>query len=130
MLCSVPNVPAQEVGAVTKSELSLTTVVEGLHRDLPISVEATTSRTVVNNDAVRIVAFAMDGGQELTDHSAPRPVVVQVVEGELAFTVDGERHQLTAGDVVYLAPSARHAVHAITACRFVLVMSMVDQGES
>lgn len=111
---------------MSKSETAESHVVQGLHADLPISAEATTSRTVVNNDAVRVVAFAMDRGQELTDHSAPRPVVVQVVEGDLTFTVAGERHELTAGDVVYLAPSARHAVLALTACRFVLVMSMVE----
>jgi quercetin dioxygenase-like cupin family protein len=112
--------------SVTKSEVSLSHVVRGLHGDLPISAEATTSRTVVNNDAVRVVSFAMDRGQELTDHSAPRPVVVQVIDGDLTFTVAAARHELTAGDVVYLAPSARHAVVAKTPCRFVLVMSMVE----
>jgi quercetin dioxygenase-like cupin family protein len=116
--------------SVTKSEMSLSHVVEGLHADLPVPSEATTSRTVVNNDAVRVVAFAMDLGQELTDHSAPRPVVVQVIEGDLAFTVAGHRHELSAGDVVYLAPSARHSVVALSPCRFVLVMSMVASGEA
>jgi quercetin dioxygenase-like cupin family protein len=79
--------------------------VVGVHDQLPISVEATTSRTVVNNDAVRVVAFAMDQGQELAEHSAPRPVVVQVVEGDLRLAVDSESHQPTAGDVVYLHPA-------------------------
>lgn len=113
---------------MTKSEVAVSLVVPRLHGELPISAEATTSRTVVSNDAVRVVAFAMDRGQELTDHSAPRPVVVQVVDGDLAFTVAGARHELTAGDVVYLAPSERHAVLALTPCRFVLVMSMVEPG--
>ena len=93
-----------------------------MHADLPISGEATTSRTVVTNDAARVVAFAMDEGQELTDHSAARPVVVQVLEGRLAFTVAGEQHELHAGDVVYVAPGERHAVVALTPCRFVLVL--------
>ena len=113
---------------MTKSETSLSHVVQGLHADLPVSGEATTSRTVVNNDAVRVVAFAMDEGQELTDHSTPHPVVVQVVQGELAFTVAGRRDELSAGDLVYLAPGERHAVLALTACRFVLVMSMGSSG--
>ncbi len=111
---------------MTKSEMTVSTVVREVHGDLPMSVGATTSRTVVSNDAVRVVVFAMDRGQELTDHSAPRPVVVQVIDGDLAFTVAGERHELTAGDVVYLAPNDRHAVLALTPCRFVLVMSMVE----
>ncbi len=114
---------------VSKSERNESLVIAGLHANLPISAEATTSRSVVSNDAVRVVAFAMDRGQELTDHSAPRPVVVQVVEGDLAFTVAGERYELTTGDVVYLAPSAHHAVMALTPCRFVLVMSMVGGVE-
>lgn len=115
---------------MTTSQLNLSHVVQGLHTDLPISAEATTSRTVVNNDAVRVVAFAMDRGQELTDHCAPRPVVVQVIDGDVAFTVAGRRHELTAGDVVYLAPSERHAVVALTPCRFVLVMSMIASVEA
>lgn len=107
---------------MTKSATTESAVVGHLHADLPITAEATTSRTVVSNDAARVVSFAMDAGQELTDHSAPRPVVVQVIEGNLAFTVGGKRHELTAGDVVYLAPNERHAVLALTPCRFVLVL--------
>ncbi len=97
-----------------------------LHADLPITAEATTSRTVVSNDAARVVSFAMDAGQELTDHSAPRPAVVLVIEGSLAFTVAGQRHELAAGDVVYLAPNERHAVVAMTPCRFVLMLVMAE----
>jgi quercetin dioxygenase-like cupin family protein len=89
---------------------------------LPISPSTTTSRVVVNNPLLRVVAFAMDAGQELTDHSSPRAVVVQMVEGTLRFTVAGDEQQLTSGDVVYLAPDARHALVAETPCRFVLVL--------
>lgn len=105
-----------------KSPVTESAVTSGLHADLPITTEATTSRTVVSNDAARVVAFAMDAGQELTDHSAARPVVVQVIEGRLTFTVAGESHELGAGDVVYLAPGERHAVLALTPCRFVLIL--------
>ena len=107
---------------MAKSPVTESAVTRGLHADLPITSEATTSRTVVSNDAARVVAFAMDAGQELTDHSAARPVVVHVVEGQLTFTVGGEKHDLGVGDVVYLAPNERHAVVALTPCRFVLVL--------
>ena len=107
---------------MTKTAATESLVIEHLHADLPITAEATTSRTVVSNDAARVVCFAMDVGQELTDHSAPRAAVVQVVEGNVVFTAAGQRHELAAGDVVYLAPNERHAVVALTACRFVLVL--------
>ena len=105
-----------------RSPVTESAVKRGLQADLPISSDATTSRTVVSNEAARVVAFAMDAGQELTDHSAPRPAVVQVVEGRVTFTVGGESHDLDVGDVVYLAPNERHAVVALTPCRFVLVL--------
>jgi quercetin dioxygenase-like cupin family protein len=104
------------------SEIDESVVVPNLTDVLPISTEATTSRTVVNNGATRVVAFSMDAGQELTDHSTPRPVVVIVTEGTVGFTVAGTTQELAEGDVVYLAPGERHAVMARTPCRFQLVM--------
>jgi len=113
---------------MTKTAVDDSLVVERLVAELPISAEATTSRTVVSNDAARVVCFSMDAGQELTDHSAPRPAVVHVLEGELAFSVAGQRHELAAGDVVYLAPNERHAVVAQTPCRFLLVLVMAERS--
>ena len=107
---------------MTKTATTDSIVVKNLQAELPITGEATTSRTVVSNDAARVVSFAMDAGQELTDHSAPRPAVIQVVEGNLTLTVAAQRHELVAGDAVYLAPNERHAVVAMTPCRFVLVL--------
>ena len=112
---------------MARTPVTQSAVLAGLHDGLPISVQATTSRTVVSNDAVRVVAFAMDAGQELTDHSAPRPVVVQVLQGSLTFGLAGVAHQLVAGDVVYLAPSERHSLLATSACRFVLFMAMAPE---
>lgn len=94
----------------------------GMADALPISQDATTSRTVVNTDALRLVLFAMDAGQELTEHASSRAVVVQQLEGTLAFTVAGRTETLQAGDVVYLAPGDRHALVAQTPCRFSLLM--------
>ncbi|MFN8126476.1 MAG: cupin domain-containing protein [Candidatus Nanopelagicales bacterium] len=97
----------------------------GLWAELPVPTDATTSRTVVNNDAMRIVEFAMDSGQELTDHASDRAVAVLMQVGEMTFTVAGVPHDLVPGDVVYLAPGERHALVARSACRFTLVLTRV-----
>lgn len=89
---------------------------------LPVGHEATTSRVVVNNPAMRVVYFAFDAGQMLTDHSSPRAVIVTILDGEFEVTVDDQVRQLRGGDLVYLAPSVRHAVTALTAGRLSLVM--------
>ena len=106
----------------TKTEVNESGVSAGLYAQLPVSAEATTSRVVVSNPLLRVVSFAMDAGQELTDHQSPRAVVVQVLDGQLTFTVGEQASGLSAGDVVYLAPGERHAVLARTPCRFSLVM--------
>jgi quercetin dioxygenase-like cupin family protein len=97
-------------------------VVPGLFADLPVRPDTTASRVVVNNETLRVVAFAMGAGQELTDHASARAVTVHVVAGALEFEVAGESHALRAGDVVYLAPNERHALLASTDAQFVLVL--------
>jgi quercetin dioxygenase-like cupin family protein len=97
-------------------------VVPGLFAELPVAREATTSRVVVNNRVLRVVAFAMGAGQELTDHASARAVTVHMVSGTVRFTVADRTRDLVAGDVVYLAPGERHAVLATTDAQFVLVL--------
>lgn len=95
-----------------------------LLEELPILREATTSRVVLNNDILRFVLFSFDAGQLLTEHASPRAVIVQLLSGKMDFSVDGESAELTAGDIVYLAPNARHALTAIEPCH--LALTMVD----
>lgn len=82
----------------------------------------TTSRVLVTNDVLRIVQFTFDAGEMLTEHASPRAVAVQLVSGRMRFTVDGTEQAMGDGDVIYLAPSARHSLVAETACRMTLVM--------
>ena len=95
---------------------------------LPIGSDTTTSRVIINNPALRVVIFAMDAGQQLTEHASPRAVVVQQFEGRLGFTVAGQKQTLTPGDIVYLAPGDSHALIAETPSRFSLVM--IDVAET
>ncbi len=93
--------------------------------ELPISKNATTSRVLVNNEALRHVMFAMDAGQVLTDHSSPRAVIVNILQGRMRFTVAGTDHEVSAGDVIYLAPDERHAVEALEPARMSLTLVVV-----
>ncbi|WP_128773809.1 cupin domain-containing protein [Actinomyces oricola] len=100
----------------------------GLNEALPVSEEATTSRVVVNNEVLRTVVFTFDAGQLLTEHASTKAVVVTLLEGEMDFSVGQRTERMKAGDVIYLAPGARHALKAVTACRMQLVLVEVGQG--
>ena len=99
----------------------------GIFDKLPILEAATTSRVVVNNEVLRHVVFSFDAGQVLTEHSSPRAVVVQM-SGRMRFTVNGETKDIVAGDVVYLAPGARHALEALEPCH--MALTLVDVSKS
>jgi len=97
----------------------------GLFAALPVTAEATTSRVVVNNPLLRVVLFAFDTGELLTDHSSPRAVVVQLIDGAIRFTSGGTEHTMAPGDVIYLAPGETHSLVADAPSHLSLVM--VDQ---
>lgn len=97
-------------------------VVSGLAEALPITASATTSRNLVDNDHVRVVTFAFDAGEQLTEHTAAMPVVVQVITGRLRFEVAGEEHTLAPADCVYLAANEPHSLAALEPSLMSLVM--------
>lgn len=98
------------------------TVVSGVAEALPVSAAATTSRSLVDNEHVRVVAFTFDTGEELTEHTAAMPVVVQMISGALRFDVSGQSHRLAAGDCVYLPARAPHSLEALEPTRMTLAM--------
>jgi quercetin dioxygenase-like cupin family protein len=97
-------------------------VVAGTAAALPVTDAATTSRVLVDNDAVRVVAFSFDTGEQLTEHTASVPVVLQLLRGTMRVQVAGADHELVAGDVVFLPAEAKHALEAHEPSLLSLVM--------
>ena len=87
-----------------------------------IEPDATVTKALYDSPAVRLVLFAMDAGQQLTDHSASKPAFVQVLAGEVAFTLEGETHTLGPGGWVAMQPGAVHAVQARQPTQFLLTL--------
>ena len=108
------------------TELSTSLAFTDLLDSIPVTPESTTSRVVVNNPAIRVVVFAFDQGELLTEHASPRAVVVHLLDGSIRFTVGQEEHRMSPGDVIYLAPGERHALVAETPSHLSLVMVDTD----
>lgn len=108
---------AQKLTAVDEASHHL-----GLLEALPVTPESTTSRVVLNNPLLRVVYFAFDTGELLTEHSSPRAVVVQLLDGAIRFTYQGKEVAMGPGDVVYLAPGVQHSLVADAPSHLSLVM--------
>jgi quercetin dioxygenase-like cupin family protein len=87
-----------------------------------VAPESTVSRTVLKAEGVRLVLFAFDEGQELTEHTAAMPVLLQVLTGRLRITAAGRSVELAPGGVVHLGTRLPHAVLALEPSRLLLTM--------
>ncbi len=87
-----------------------------------IQPEGIVSRTFYRGDQVKGVLFGFDAGQELSEHTSTYPLVVQIVRGEATLTLDGDRHELTAGAWMHLPPRLKHSVYAKTPLVMLLMM--------
>lgn len=76
-------------------------------------VEGKINRTsVLTNGSGEIILLALDAGCELPQHEAHADVLVQVLEGEADFGIDGVRHHTRVGDSVLLPAFTPHSVYA------------------
>jgi len=69
---------------------------------------------VIHRDAdVDVTVFAFDAGEGITQHTASRPAIVQVLTGRLRFTTEGEDLNAVPGTWIYLSPGTPHTIAAV-----------------
>jgi len=78
-----------------------------------IPAEGTLSKVVYKDDRIRVVVFAFDKDQELTEHSAAMPAVVQVLSGRLRLTLGEEVVEAGPGDWAHMNAGLPHTVEAV-----------------
>ena len=83
---------------------------------------AIVSRTLVENDAGTVTLFAFDADQGLSEHTAPFDALVQVVNGEGEFIIDGKSHQVNEGQLILMPANVPHAVRANRRFKMMLTM--------
>lgn len=86
------------------------------------TADATVTKTLYDSPTARLVLFAMDAGQRLTDHSAAKPALVQVLDGGIEFEVAGHTHRLGPSGWVAMPAGEVHAVLATQPSRFLLTL--------
>ncbi len=97
-------------------------VVENLLQEVEIPKDGTLSRTIHRDDYVKIVLFGFAGGQELSQHTAAVPAVIEILQGDARVTLDGEEKELSAGSWVYMEAKLPHAIYARTEVIMLLTM--------
>jgi quercetin dioxygenase-like cupin family protein len=89
------------------------TFVEDVTALVAVQPDSTVSRVALHATGARVVLFAFDTGQELTEHTAAVPALLQVLTGHLTVTAGGgTAAELRPGGLVHLGARLPHAVVA------------------
>lgn len=88
----------------------------------PVVMGATVSKPLVNLPEGKVVLFAMDAGQEISEHRAPFVSTVQVLEGKLRFGVGDQERVMARHDWLVMPANAPHRLTALEPTRFVLTL--------
>ena len=89
------------------------TSIPNLTSQIEIPEEGILSRVLFKDDQVRVVGFGFDTGQELSEHTAAVPAILQVVSGRMAGTLGSDVIDLEPGSWVHMPADLAHSVRAL-----------------
>jgi quercetin dioxygenase-like cupin family protein len=84
------------------------------------------SRTLYNDDHVKVLVFGFAPGQELSAHTAPMAASLYFVSGEASLTLGDDRRDVNAGAYVHMPPGLTHGIVAKTPV--VMMLHMYKQA--
>ena len=80
------------------------------------------SQTLYDGPDLRLVLFAFAPGEELSEHTAARPAVIHVLDGEGDAVVGGAPHPLVPGTWFRMPARMAHSIRARTRLRLALYL--------
>lgn len=84
------------------------------------------SKEIIKKETGTVTVFAFDKNEGLSEHTAPFDAMVQVIDGTLELTIDGELFTLTKGNMIIMPANIPHALHAKE--RFKMVLTMIKSN--
>src|SRR5262245_66314630 len=82
----------------------------------------TLSRTLYQDNGLKVVLFGFSAGQELSEHTAATPAIMHFLDGEAAVTLGAEEVAAKSGAWIHMAPHLPHSIRAITPLRLLLLL--------
>ncbi len=80
------------------------------------------SRTLHGDDRLKVVLFGFAQGEELSEHTASMPAVLQFLQGEATLTLGADRHEAKAGTWIHMPAGLTHSIQAKTPVIMLLLL--------
>ena len=72
------------------------------------------SRTLSNDDRLKVVLFGFGRGEELSEHTTSMPAVLHFLQGEAKLTLGDDTLEAKPGTWVHMPKGLRHSIQAQT----------------
>jgi quercetin dioxygenase-like cupin family protein len=102
--------------------------IEHAARVVTIQPGAVVSKVIHRDELLDVTGFGFDAGEGLTEHRASRSAIVEVLEGRLRFTADGEEFDAGPGFWLHMAPDTPHALVAVEPT--LMLLTLVGRTEA
>ena len=80
------------------------------------------SRTLHNDDKVKVVLFAFAAGEELSEHTASMPAILHFLQGEAKVTLGADIVEARSDTWVHMPAGQRHGIQAKTPIVMLLLL--------
>jgi len=84
--------------------------------------DSITSRTIYQDEALKVIVFGFAAGQSLSEHTASMPATIHILSGEGTVSMGGQEHSVKAGAWFHMDAQLPHSVNAATPLTMLLLM--------
>ena len=79
-----------------------------IYQDLEFNENKPAIKAILETDFTKEIRILMRENQEMKEHQTPFPIVVELLEGEIIFGVEGQNYEVKKGDLLTLSGGVPH----------------------
>jgi quercetin dioxygenase-like cupin family protein len=87
-----------------------------------VPADSIVSRTLHNDDRIKVTLFGFAPGQELSEHTASQPAILHFIQWKVRLTLGEDEMEAMPGTWVHMPPNMRHALVAETPVTLMLIL--------
>jgi len=94
----------------------------GLVESIETPADGTLSRTLYQDERVKVVLFSFSAGQELSEHTAATPAIMHFLSGDAEVTLGPDHVTAVAGTWIHMTAQLPHSIRTRTPVVMVLTL--------
>ena len=100
-----------------------------IYQDLEFNENKPAIKAILETDFTKEIRILMRENQEMKEHQTPCPIVVELLEGEIIFGVEGQNYEVKKGDLLTLSGGVPHNLIAKKESVIRLTLSKLDSSK-